>query len=356
MSAIAAALPPILKAEATSTFVPYFKKLASLLRLRRLQFLCGAGLSCESGGPSFRELALLMLQELFQVGPGDKEGMTHLRRLVSTFDPTGIAEVCQKGGVFKTDFKEFLRDRLSLKTSRSHEILGIFASKGWIERLYTTNFDALIEDGIGKVAIPVTDNHLEELRRAEAKEIPTPAIIHLHNDLGGDYLITEKDLVVRGLDSPLLKVFQADLARSAFVFLGYSLSDPNLKSIYLKTNEELERCKQSKATFVVAPLERPEMDSGIRDVDEFLHRKWKVAKALWESRGATLIPMTAKDFLENLLDTVKEVGLEAKRRELEERLGDKADKRPDLVKITLDAHVDMKREDEALDFLLSIWH
>jgi hypothetical protein len=106
----------------------------------------------------------------------------------------------------------------------------------------------------------------------------------------------------------LFQVFLSEYLSKAFVLVGYSLSDPNIRTLYHRGRDILaKREKFGKATYVVYPpktkLER------------------NVATEVWRQRGATYIPLSAVQFFEQLHRQALEVVAVEMAKKLMERLG-----------------------------------
>ena len=73
----------------------------------------------------------------------------------------------------------------------------------------------------------------------------------------------------------------------AFVFVGYSMEDPDFKRLYFDYRSEISlRKRNEKDTYVVSPPD-----------NQF---DYELKKAIWKTRGAVWIPLTAEDFFNSL--------------------------------------------------------
>jgi predicted NodU family carbamoyl transferase len=89
----------------------------------------------------------------------------------------------------------------------------------------------------------------------------------------------------------------------AFVFVGYSFSDPDIRSIFMRFRDALTlRSAEERDVFVVSPCATDE--------------EFAVGKAIWSSRGAVWIPLSAETFFRNLVSVLEQSHLTTKRQEL----------------------------------------
>jgi len=116
-------------------------------------------------------------------------------------------------------------------------------------------------------------------------------IIHLHGKLEGKYEITEADVFCETPHRMHDRLERALDDADAFVFVGYSLSDPDFRSLYRRYRRRiLDRPsgpkKEDKTTYVVGPEDN--------------RRKYRLGADIWLDRGAIWIPLTAHDFFSRL--------------------------------------------------------
>jgi hypothetical protein len=268
------------------------RTIASLVVERKVQFLCGAGMSKASGCPLAGQLAAEIVAAM--LGETVTSDIRKLAELYP-FEAIAGAYVQKRDRRRLTGLIERALEAGKGKKHAGHDALVYLADQGYIDRVYTTNFDSLIEDAFStRAATPVTDDDAYLVHEARAKnEIP---VLHLHGRLeGGKYLIAEGETY--DLDTPLARILMADLVTHWFVWVGYSLNDVDLRSMYLSMRDMLARTQDLvKKPYVVHPL-------GSGDVTARL--ELELATAIWESRGASFVPMTAEEFLPALVTQVK---------------------------------------------------
>lgn len=172
--------------------------------------------------------------------------------------------------------------------------------------LFTTNWDTLIEEELSEGAVTITNNNLKmfELEEILLEKI---GVVHLHGTFEDEPLIKESDLM--STDRPLFSLFLAELMTKSFVFVGYSLSDPNMRALYFRVDDILNRQRQNlrKLTYIVFPAKN--------DVDR------SVSAATWSARNAKYIPLAADEFFERLHGRLGAKAIREIKDELKERLG-----------------------------------
>lgn len=188
----------------------------------------------------------------------------------------------------------------------AHTHLASIMSRLNIPRLlFTTNWDTLIEDVLGDRAVTITNS--ADISRLEETTSNKIGVVHLHGTFS-EPVIKESDLM--SCDQPLFSLFLAELMTKSFVFVGYSLSDPNMRALYIKVNEILTRQRPNlgKTTYIVFPSED--------DVDRTL------SDAVWNSpsRNAKYIPLGAREFFIRLKEQMEIKGIKQLKDELAKRL------------------------------------
>ena len=287
------------------------KRIAMALTERRADFLFGAGMSVQppSSVPAGRELAVKLLEEYLPDGVDDakpedakcptcgtKTGTQprkfQLEGLATALPFECIAEAIENGpGRKRDDLTKYLR-QLLLKpefeiNQAHHEFLTVFSWDGRarLRRVFTTNFDPLIERALGGCAVRVTERNANEIDTIqERKQVP---VLHLHGVLDEEYQITESDVFGEGFKNLHLRLRTALDESDAFVFVGYSMSDPDFRRLYLKHRDDLKfRKERMKDAYVVSPAK-----------DDY---SYVLAKAVWKSRWVIFLPLDAESFFAGL--------------------------------------------------------
>lgn len=278
------------------------KSLARLVFEKQVIFLCGAGMSKGSKLPLADHLRAEMVQVFL-----DQNGQIDPKEsslVANSFPLEAIA------GAYELEYGDdrllgLLREKYRTASSPlhdGHKALEELATAGYINKVYTTNFDDLIEKAFAEPAgrgVSVTDSDANYVHRA-MREGKFP-VIHLHGKIdeeAGNPLITEKKTYQ--LDTPLARLLMADMVTHSFVLVGYSLSDPDLRSIYFSMNAILSRgAGLAKKPYVVHPLRN--VGSAVESLE--LH----FTSRLWDARNMTYLPLTAEEFLPTLAMEVDRV-------------------------------------------------
>lgn len=268
-------------------------ELARTLIEGRADFLFGAGMSAEADVPAGRAAALGLLRALFtdHVSVPDDE----LEKLLGLAPLEAIAEAVEYE---LANSRPSLAERISRilqldgpqpPLSEAHADFAAVARLGgpiWIRRIFTTNWDDLLEQALGESAQRVTERNTPAYEKA-LLEGRTP-IVYLHGRLDEDFSVTETDigdtLRLRKVNLILLtRLFEA----RSFCLVGYSMSDPDLARIYRIYRDQFAlRTEHEKLTYVVSPVESS--------------AQYRLLDKIWARRGARFIALTAREFFRHL--------------------------------------------------------
>jgi hypothetical protein len=277
-------------------------KLRDLARItidRRVQFLCGAGMSKGSGVPLSADLSLRMMTRLLV---GDDQVIDAATKkfpaIAAKYAVETIAEAYKKryGATELNLLIDSIVTAGEPKPHAGHVALEFLANNGHLKKVYTTNFDRLIESGLGERAktISDTDSDLEAYATIQRSSRGSLPVLHLHGVAGGDPLFLESNTYE--LNRPIAKLMIADMVTDTFVWVGYSLTDLDIRGIFLALRDMLAHHGRVKRPFVIHPL-LTEADS-----QEY---EWQLANKVWDARGCEFIPGTAEDFLPALVAQVR---------------------------------------------------
>lgn len=212
----------------------------------RVGFLFGSGMSAESNGLLGRDLGFNILKHAFARSAPDPlpdEIQKKIEAVLCKYPLEAIAEAATKE--LPTGFnglREFIAQKIVPHDAKPHDghlALISLAQAYNIQRIYTTNFDNLISNAFSAGGKTITESNLREMN--EAIQQGKTVIVHLHGTLQEKPLICECDLV--SSTGPLFQLFLADLMCEVFIFVGYSLSDPNLRALYFYAKDILENAK-----------------------------------------------------------------------------------------------------------------
>lgn len=266
-------------------------KIAEDIRASKVTFFFGSGMSCPppSNLPAGSTLGGLIVERLLLNRVTDDQA----RELARSFPLEILAEALEKDDNYgRAGLEKFLGDRMSDPNARPHKGHAALAALGpYLKRIYTTNFDTLIErefDSDGCESLADEQEDYEKIDKALATGIPV--VVHLHGIVPNAYSITESDLL--NLKVPFLGFLQGNLSSHIFVFVGYSLTDPDLRPVYFAIKDRIQQNrKHAKKTYVVSKV-----DPGLG---------MELARKCWNARGFDLIPMDAADFMDHLRIAVR---------------------------------------------------
>jgi len=258
---------------------------------RQLGLLIGAGFSFEARGlPLGSHLAVALAEDL-----GYPE--ISARRLADTY---GLSVIAEQYGRVVTGKRQQLVDTVSRMLTTSGDgsqvenDLKAIVSNCDISRIFTTNYDSLIETALGdqrSATIAETASALtkfeHDIRRKEFT-----GVFHIHGTTTNP-VITETDL--QKPRSIFFEELRHELLSRVFVMVGYSFRDESITDVFESIYELLKKTREERKTFLVSPIE-----------EEF---EYRFAKQYWEDRcDVCLIPMGAGAFFAEFLEQLHTVG------------------------------------------------
>ena len=290
-------------------------RIAKELLLGRIGFLFGSGMSIPSGGINGKDLAYRLVKDgLFPGIAGNVTLESRLREVAGKYPLKAVASGVQINQTFQgAGLTRMLREvTFPNGPPEQHdghrELAKMLARTRSIRMLFTTNWDSLLEEAIGQgqaleVSAKNQGQFIFDIEDYKAKNI---VVIHLHGTFD-DPIICENE--VMNADTPLYQLFFGELMTKCFVFVGYSLSDPDTRAIYYRVSDILTRVNKDlrKTTYIVSPPPN-EKDRMISD-------------CIWKARNATYIPLDAKEFFVSLNTAIEEYALADMKEQLRKRLG-----------------------------------
>jgi hypothetical protein len=221
-------------------------------RSAQLVLFVGAGVSQALGAPAWSDLIDHMSRELGLAPEQARDQVTYLT----------LAEYfrLQRGGI--APLREWMdrrwhADGFSVANSRAHELI----VHGRFPLVYTTNYDHWLEAAFehhGKrytKVVRVAD--LPRIRRGVTQ------IVKFHGDFDDEAsIVLDESSYFRRLDfeSPLDIKLRADVLGRSVLFIGYSLSDINIRYLFFKLSRlwqaEEPTCSQPRS-FFFSPVRNP---------------------------------------------------------------------------------------------------
>jgi hypothetical protein len=290
-------------------------RIAKELLSGRIGFLFGSGMSTPSGGINGKDLAYRLIKDgLFPGIPSSVALESSLREVASKYPLEAIAAGVRIDQTFQSaGFTKMLREVSfpngpPAQHDGHRELAKIIAKIRTIRMLFTTNWDSLLEEAVGQgqaleVSAKNQDKYIFDIEDHKLKNV---LVIHLHGTFD-DPIICENE--VMNVDTSLYQLFMGELMTKCFVFVGYSLSDPDTRAIYYRVSDILTRVHKDfgKTTYIVSPPSNEE--------DRL------VSDCIWEARHATYIPLGAEEFFVSLNSAIAAYALGEMKEQLRKRLG-----------------------------------
>ncbi len=261
-------------------------KLASLISQGSVILFVGAGVSRNCGLPTFDELVAHLGKEL-----GFNPKLFHAHGDYLTLCEYYKLEKGNLDGL-KSWIETGLPESSVVSDSKIHQLIVELD----FPLIYTTNYDSLIEDVFEHRGKPFTKisnvSDLADIRSGKCQ------VIKFHGDLEDNeqLVLTESSYFSRlDFESPLDVKLRADLLRRSVLFIGYSLTDINVRYMLYKLDRQWKKSCREEST-------RPESFV-------FLSRPNAVQQRLLEERGINAIVADSdnpgealESFLQHLLD------------------------------------------------------
>lgn len=267
------------------------EKILRKLTEGNVQFLFGAGMSSGSY-PTGGQLLDKIIKHTFPMYY--KEVIKNL----GNYPFEAVIEGCEKskvglanrGALTKFLNSIYNKDEEIPKSYDAFEkIFNLRAPYRILDAIYTTNFDLLFEKCLSTLTETVDLNNFGILRKVkEHNKVP---IIHIHGIIKDDhsYKITESDLITILTNDLMEELKRAIKTSEIFVFVGYSMNDPDLRIAYSNLRQELDfRNKNNLDTYIVMPIETED--------------NYNFSKEIWIARSIGLIPLNAEEFFSKMLD------------------------------------------------------
>jgi hypothetical protein len=178
----------------------------------------GAGMSVPAGYVDWR----MLLKPLAEDISLDVNREQDLLRIVQY-------AINQAGGRARVNSHLIEQFDRNLEPTRNHRLL----AKLPIDIFWTTNYDSLIEDSLRDVGRTVAVNHSQEQLTSQSNSADT-VVYKMHGDKAHpNQCVLSHDDYERFMDTrgQFVELLRGALVERTFLFLGYSLSDPNVDHI-----------------------------------------------------------------------------------------------------------------------------
>lgn len=201
-------------------------ELIEAYRARRLILFVGAGVSMSLGLPSWRQLIDHVAQELGFDPDIYRTFGTELA--LAEFYRVTKGEI---GPLRSWMDREWHKSSISIAKSRVHELI----ATSNFDLVYTTNYDRWLEQAFEHFDKAYTKTvNVGDLPGARTD---TTQIIKFHGDFDSDesIVLTETSYYKRlGFETPLDIKFRSDVLGRSVLFIGYSLSDVNIRYLFYR--------------------------------------------------------------------------------------------------------------------------
>jgi len=256
--------------------------------------MCGAGMSLESEIPGFTKIIEHLLYDYF----GNEITKEEINHLSLKFRPEAIVAWYIENRDNGLDHLFRILNKIleppEAEPHEGHHLLNGFFSENYIKRIYTTNFESLIEKEFGQAGRRITDLNLHKLDDIEGEGFI--AIIHLHGHLKEKIKITEK--ATFEADSKCVSEFFMEFSKKDFIiFIGHSFNDDDIRQLVLRfiTDEDIKPLDDKAG---VSPQQvTPKRAKLVMVAPVSNDREKEVATGVWKSRGFIFIPMRASAFI-----------------------------------------------------------
>jgi len=245
-------------------------------------FFIGAGVSAESGLISGRDFKDTLIAKI-----------AYPRRDVT------LSKVAQaiEDSIDRPTLTDLVREKFSQKESnlqQSHNLIAQLAKQGYCTHIVTTNYDTLIEDALHASGC---EFHLSkrdsEIGSAGRKKVH---VLKFHGSVDDIETIVISEADYRGFfrKRPVLRnLLGGLLVEKTFIFLGYSLEDPDFDQIYHEITTSLGDFQ--RLSYAVQ-----------RKPDDFSDEQWsKFHVDPWTRRKIRIITANSSDFLTELSTKLK---------------------------------------------------
>ena len=220
-----------------------FDRIFKFIQKGKLTLFVGAGFSLKAGAPSVSELKEAFIED-FPAAERDALQNLGLDEITEKY----VKEICggSRNELNTILEQKFLFDR---KDMSDHELLTKIPH---IKRIFTTNYDSLLEDTYGPKCCQVIRHSKDEAYIDDNKV----TIFKIHGDFEAkdDIIITQSDynkFVGGDHDKYLWDFLKTEFVTRNFLFLGYGLKDSNVLDSLFDVEKHLTNNRREH--FIVVP-------------------------------------------------------------------------------------------------------
>jgi len=273
---------------------------------QRLLLLIGAGFSKDARGyPVGSELASVLIRDVYH-----SHSDADIEAAARKYELAAISQqYVEKATEKRQQLLSRIGNALSKVPKEKSQVeldLATVASICRLRRVFTTNFDSVIEESLDSRAVPLKPT-ISDIRTFEerVKTNDVTGIMHLNGGVS-DAKLTENDL--RGDRSIFFEILRQSMLTDVLVMIGYSFRDDAVTQIYDELFDLLKAVGQDRRSYIVMPVDN-ELD-------------YRLGERLWRSRGdIVLLPLRAGEFLRMLVSSLEEVRYEGSVRGIAEQIG-----------------------------------
>ena len=250
--------------------------LVESFKRERAAVFCGAGASATAGLPDWQQFVAALAADVEIVPDGGNQ----------TYSPTMLLNAPQYyenryGRRRLIERVTGMIERPHSKPSSTYELVAQLPCSLY----YTTNFDELLEDSlrrhVGRYELVVSDEGARIYSDRRGRQLRK---IHGTISQPSTLVVTRSDYAMFVMNNTLtLDALRNDLAQYSFLFIGYSLNDPDFNSIYDNVMHSMGRMRQTHYMCVpsLTPFEEQDLrERGIEPIDLSLWKGERVSEKL----------------------------------------------------------------------------
>lgn len=261
----------------------YIKNIKKAIKDDKLVLFVGAGISMESGLPSWNDIIGVFLNELNI--EKDSRNLDYLKIAQMYKDEYGSQQYLER-------INEIFSIHKNAIPNHYHNLIAKINPK----HVITTNYDSLLErslnSGIKKYEVIIED-----------KDIPYSLgnnyIIKMHGDLSTDFVFKEEDYLNYEENYRMISsIIKSIISNNTVLFIGYSLSDPNFHEIYRYIQKTLGNHARKSYLFLTNDISQAEKSY-------YMNKGLNVVNSSEPNISSDKFVITSK-FLESLIDNKSE--------------------------------------------------